>query len=161
MQIIIQGHNKMDVLGIDEAALRQQVLIAVIGSFAIFFVIAPIGGRFLHQWVARHVPEQATVALAGIVGIVFLLSFAITLGLLLRWGPALQIGLEASILLSVFSGVMAVGAMALAIRFTIRRTTPPTTRTSEGETQNAPSGAWGVWGEDARTRGKNMHRRKR
>jgi hypothetical protein len=42
----------MEVLGIDEAVLQQQVLVAVLGYFLIFYVVAPIGGRFLHQWIA-------------------------------------------------------------------------------------------------------------
>ncbi len=151
----------MEVLGIDEAALQERVIFALIGCFILFFVIAPIAGRFLHQWVSRHLPEQSTLVLVGISTIVFLLSFAIVLGILLRWGSALQMGWEISILLSLISGLLAVSIIALAVRVTIQRTTPQTTPSGEGETRDTYSGAWGVWDEDARRRGKNLHKRKR
>ena len=146
----------MEVLGIDEAALQQQVITALIGYFVVFFIIAPIAGRFLHQWIARHLPEHSALALAGIALIVFLLSFAIVLGILLRWG---SIRLEISLLLSLMSGLLAVIFMALAVRFTIQRTVPRTP--IDSETKDTYSGAWGVWGEDAKTRSKNLRRRKR
>jgi hypothetical protein len=147
----------MEVLGIDEAELQQQVITALIGCGVIFFVIAPIMGRFLHLWVAHHLPEHSVLVLVGLAMIVFLMSFAIVLGILLRWGSALQLGLEISLLISLISGLLAVGVMALAVRITIQRTTPTTSR----ETSEVRSGAWGVWGEDARTRNKNLRNRKR
>jgi integral membrane sensor domain MASE1 len=144
----------MEVLGIDEAALQQQVIMTLLGSFVVFFILAPLGGRFLHHWVARHLPEQSALALAAISVIVFLLSFTITLGILLR--ASLPISLEMSLLVSLISGLLAVGLMVLAVRFTIRRTTPP-----DSESPEIRSGAWGVWGDDARARSKNLHKRKR
>jgi len=144
----------MEFLGIDELAMWQQVVIALLGISVTLYVIAPIGGRILFDIVGRFTPDHMPLVQIGIGFIIFVLSFAITLGVMLRWGPALKLGLPVSLAISLINATLATGITAAAVHVTLDR---PNAKI-EPEVKEAPV-TFGVWDEDARKRRKNLRRR--
>jgi hypothetical protein len=140
----------MEVLGIEEAVLRQRVLIALGGFFVLFFIISPLGGSVLHRVIRRYTPDQDRLALIATGLIVWLLSFALAVGFMLRFGPAAQIGLPGVLGISGVSAGLLTGSTLLFIKRTLDR----------GRARLDPDDQmFGVWGEDARQKRKNMRRR--
>lgn len=139
-----------EVLGIEEAVLRQRLLIAVGGFFVLFFIISPLGGSVLHRVIRRYTPDQDRLALIATGVIIWLLSFALAVGVLLRFGPAAQIGLPAVLGISMASAGLITGSTLLFIKRTLDR----------GRSRlNPENQTFGVWGEDARQKRKNLRRR--
>ncbi|MBZ0303328.1 MAG: hypothetical protein K8J31_26535 [Anaerolineae bacterium] len=138
----------MDALGVDEAGMQERVLIALVGFFAVFFILSPIAGRYVHKASRRLLPDQDVFALAATAFIVFALSFAVVLGVLLRLIPALA--LLPALGLSAASALLVTLLTALIIKYTLDR---GAARIKSDEL------TFEVWGEDARQRRKNLRRR--
>jgi MFS family permease len=138
----------MDALGIDEAVMQQRVLIALGGFFVVFFILSPIAGRYVHRGSRRLLPEQDTFALLATAFVIFALSFAVALGLLLRVAPGIE-PLPALGISSV-SALLVTALTALWVRRTVEH---GAARIDQDEN------SFGVWGEDARKRRKNLRKR--
>ena len=139
----------MEILGINEWEMWQQVMIALLIISTLLYTLAPLGGRILFALLGKVTPDQLPVVQIGIGIIIYLLSFAITLGALLRWGPAMKMGLPLSLGVSLFKAAVVTMLTAFVIRATLR----PSERIESEKL------GFGVWDEDARTRRKNLRRR--
>ena len=130
----------MDAMGFDSELAQQQALIAVLGVFVIFSVLAPLGGMFMYRVIRRYLPADELVVLMGTAFIIFLMSFALLRGILLR--VSLFAGLPTSwmLLISLFGAALVTSVTAVAVRAMLRR----------GASPDAHS--FGVWEEDARQR---------
>jgi Co/Zn/Cd efflux system component len=107
-------------------------------------------GNVLQRVVRRYMPESDSLALIATALVIFLLSFAIVMGVLLRFGPAAEIGLQATLLISGLLAFIVTGLSAVLVRRSLQRAN----RKLDPEAHS-----FSVWDEDARKRGKNLRRR--
>lgn len=137
----------MDVLGIESANMQQQVLLAVCGVGVLFFVLSPLAGRYIHRFSRRLLPEQDLFALLAAAFVVFALTSAVMFGLLRRLTPAIDILQALGVSLTV--AALVTGVTAAFIHYTVKR-----------GTDHPHTDEFGVWGEDARKRTKNLRKKR-
>lgn len=138
----------MEAIGVNEAELRDQVILALCGVLIAFFIISPIGGYYLHRAARRLLPEQDLFALLAMAFVMFMVSFAVFLGVLLR----LASGLDTLLLveLSLLGALIVTGVTALSVKMYLRRSAAHLSTEDQG---------FSVWGEDRRKRPKNYRKR--
>jgi hypothetical protein len=140
----------MEAIGLNPEEIQQRLLVALIGFVIVFTVLSPLMGSVVHRFVRRYFPEADSLALMATAFVIFLLSFAIVMGVLLRFGPAAEIGLGATLLISSLCALLLTGLTLLLLRRSLRR----------GQSKIDPEAqAFSVWDEDARKRRKNLRRR--
>lgn len=140
----------MEAIGFDSEAAKQQALLAVLGVFIIFSILAPLGGMVMHRYIRRYLPADDWIVLAGTAFIIFLMSFALILGILLRFPLFAGLTTPWMLLISLFGAVLVTVVTAVAVRALMKR----------GASRIDPDAhTFGVWGEDARQRPKNLRRK--
>ena len=140
----------MEVIGFDAEVAQQQVQIAVLGLILIFSFIAPVGGMVIHRLIRHFVPGDEVIVLLGTAFIIFIMTFALLLGILLRLSLFAGLPTPLMLLISLFGAAMVTGVTAVAVRAMLRRGA----RRLDPKTHS-----FGVWEEDARQRPKNLRRR--
>lgn len=139
----------MEALGIDSGDALAQVSLAVWGVMILFWVAAPIGGYFLYRYLPFKVPLAETLALAAGAFCWFIISFAVTLLVLLRVAPEIS-GLNA-VALSLLAALVSTGMTALIVLIVSRR---------GARRASAEDHAFRVWDEDQRQRKTHHHKRR-
>jgi hypothetical protein len=140
----------MEEIGLSPEELQQRLIVALLGFAIVFTILSPLMGGLLHRVVRRYMPEGDHLALLATALVIFLLSFAIVMGVLLRFGPAAQIGLGATLLISSLVALIITVISALLVGRGLERARQKIDPAAQ---------VFSVWDEDARERRKNLRRR--
>ena len=130
--------------------MRQRVLVALVGFVIVFTILSPLMGNLVHRLMRRYFPTDSALAVMATALIIFLLSFAIVVGVLLRFGPAGEIGLGTTLLIGLISALLVTAVTAWLVGRGLKRASQKIT---------SEDYAFKVWDEDARERRKNLRRR--
>ena len=140
----------MEVIGFDAEAAQQQALTAVLGLLLALTFVAPVGGMVLHRVIRRFVPTDEFVVLLGTAFIIFIMSFALMLGVLLRVPLFAGLSTPLMLLISLFAAAMVTSITAMIVRALLRR---------DARRLKPDVHRFGVWEEDARQRPRNLRRK--
>jgi ABC-type Co2+ transport system permease subunit len=142
----------MDALGIDPAAAGQSAAFALLATSFIFFVLSPIGGYFLHKFIKSKTPNSDTFALVAAAFCMFLITFALTLGVILYFTEQNESTFTSALLISAVVGLIATAITAVVIVRFVERGKQKISRDEQD---------FSVWDEDKRKKPKNMRKMKR
>ena len=142
----------MEAIGFDPAEAGKAAALALIMTSIIFFVLSPIGGYFLHKFIKSKTPESDTFALVAAAFCMFLITFALTLGVFLYFTDQNESTLAPALLISALVGLIATAITAVAITRFVERGKQKINRDEQD---------FSVWDEDNRNKAKNLRKRKR